>query len=93
VTEPVLVADQRSEGALATLRRGLRMMPAFRRGLPATFALALLATAGRVVVPIAVQQVIDRGLTGPGGPDMAWSPGSSCSAPWSSSSPRSPCTG
>jgi ATP-binding cassette subfamily B protein len=70
VTEPVLVADQRSEGALATLRRGLRMMPAFRRGLPATFALALLATAGRVVVPIAVQQVIDRGLTGPGGPDM-----------------------
>src|SRR4029453_14669441 len=26
--------------------------------------------AGRVVVPIAVQQVIDRGLTAPGGPDM-----------------------
>ena len=46
----------------ATLRRGLRMMPEFRRGLPATFALALVATAGRVVVPIAVQQVIDRGL-------------------------------
>ncbi|HVD27610.1 MAG TPA: ABC transporter transmembrane domain-containing protein, partial [Mycobacteriales bacterium] len=70
MTEPVLAADQRSEGALATLRRGLRLMPVFRRGLPATFALALLATAGRVVVPIAVQQVIDRGLTGPGGPDM-----------------------
>ena len=33
------------------------MMPEFRRGLPATFALALVATAGRVVVPIAVQQV------------------------------------
>src|SRR5688500_493679 len=45
------------------------MMPEFRRGLPATFALALVATAGRVVVPIAVQQVIDRGLAGPGGPD------------------------
>ena len=59
----------REEGAMATLRRGLRMMPEFRRGLPATFALALLATAGRVVVPIAVQQVIDRGLAGPGGPD------------------------
>ncbi|TFV61320.1 ABC transporter ATP-binding protein [Geodermatophilus sp. DF01-2] len=46
------------------------MMPEFRRGLPATFALALVATAGRVVVPIAVQQVIDRGLAGSGGPDL-----------------------
>jgi ATP-binding cassette subfamily B protein len=62
--------EDRSEGALATLRRGLRMMPEFRRGLPATFALALMATAGRVVVPIAVQQVIDRGLSAPGGPDL-----------------------
>ena len=49
------MTEERREGALATLRRGLRMMPEFRRGLPATFALALLATAGRVVVPIAVQ--------------------------------------
>jgi ATP-binding cassette subfamily B protein len=56
--------EQREEGAFQTLRRGLRMMPEFRRGLPATFALALIATAGRVVVPIAVQQVIDRGLSG-----------------------------
>ena len=62
--------EERSEGALATLRRGLRMMPEFRRGLPLTFALALMATAGRVVVPIAVQQTIDRGLLGPGGPDI-----------------------
>ena len=68
--QPVLPADRRSEGALATLRRGLRMMPEFRRGLPVTFALALVATAGRVVVPIAVQQVIDRGLAADGGPDM-----------------------
>ena len=63
-------AGHRGEGALATLRRGLRMMPEFRRGLPATFALALVATAGRVVVPIAVQQVIDRGLAA-GKPDMS----------------------
>ncbi|MGY1711407.1 ABC transporter ATP-binding protein [Geodermatophilus sp. SYSU D00758] len=63
-------AAHRTEGALATLRRGLAMMPEFRRGLAATFALALVATAGRVVVPVAVQQVIDRGLSGPGGPDL-----------------------
>nr|WP_246324847.1 ABC transporter ATP-binding protein [Petropleomorpha daqingensis] len=52
------------------MRRGLRMMPEFRRGLPVTFLLALIATAGRVVVPIAVQQTIDKGLSGPGGPDL-----------------------
>jgi ATP-binding cassette, subfamily B, bacterial len=61
-------ADRR-EGAFATLRRGLRMMPEFRRGLPVTFLLALVATAGRVVVPIAIQQVIDRGLAA-GEPDL-----------------------
>ena len=70
MTDATVAADHREEGALATLRRGLRMMPEFRRGLPATFALALVATAGRVVVPIAVQQVIDRGLAA-GSPDMS----------------------
>ncbi|WP_233496187.1 ABC transporter ATP-binding protein [Geodermatophilus sp. TF02-6] len=64
------LAEHREEGAFATLRRGLAMMPEFRRGLPLTFLLALVATAGRVVVPIAVQQVIDRGLAGPGSPDL-----------------------
>ncbi|MCZ2837395.1 ABC transporter ATP-binding protein [Modestobacter sp. VKM Ac-2985] len=68
--EPVLATDRRSESATATLRRGLRMMPEFRQGLPATFALALIATAGRVVVPIAVQQTLDRGLGAPDGPDI-----------------------
>jgi ATP-binding cassette, subfamily B, bacterial len=70
ITGSTALIQERSEGAVATLRRGLRMMPEFRRGLPVTFALALLATAGRVVVPIAVQQTIDRGLLGPGGPDI-----------------------
>ncbi|WP_240619629.1 ABC transporter ATP-binding protein [Blastococcus sp. TF02-8] len=70
MTGGVSATAARTEGSLATLRRGLRMMPEFRRGLPVTFALALLATTGRVVVPIAVQQVIDRGLNGPGGADL-----------------------
>jgi ATP-binding cassette, subfamily B, bacterial len=69
MTDATVAADHREEGAFATLRRGLRMMPEFRRGLPVTFLLALIATAGRVVVPIAVQQVIDRGLAG-GDPDL-----------------------
>ncbi len=71
VAEPAAgLTDRPTETATATLRRGLRMMPEFRRGLPATFALALVATAGRVVVPIAVQQTLDRGLGATGGPDL-----------------------
>jgi ATP-binding cassette, subfamily B, bacterial len=57
-------------GTFATLLAGLRLAPEFRVGLPVTVLLALLATAGRVVVPVAVQQTIDHGLSGPGAPDL-----------------------
>ena len=70
MTATTALEDRPTESATATLRRGMRMMPEFRRGLPATFALALVATAGRVVVPIAVQQTLDRGLGAAGGPDL-----------------------
>jgi putative ABC transport system ATP-binding protein len=62
-------ADERS--AIATFRRGMELSPEFRKGLAGTLALALLATAGKVIVPVAVQQVIDRGLRG-GTPDVAF---------------------
>jgi ATP-binding cassette, subfamily B, bacterial len=55
--------SQRRPGALATIRKGLALSPELRRGLPLTLILALVATAGRVIVPVAVQQVIDGGLT------------------------------
>jgi ATP-binding cassette, subfamily B, bacterial len=58
------------EPAWRTLRRGLAMSPELRTGLAGTIALALVATGGRVVVPVAVQQGIDRGLRVPGGPDI-----------------------
>lgn len=61
-------ADER--GSFATLLHALRLTPEFREGLGVTLALALLATAGRVVVPVAVQQTIDRGLSGDAGPDL-----------------------
>ncbi len=50
--------------AVATLRQGFRYSPELREGLTVTLLLALLGTAGRVVVPIAVQQTLDRGLHG-----------------------------
>ncbi|HVQ89944.1 MAG TPA: ABC transporter ATP-binding protein [Mycobacteriales bacterium] len=60
----------RPPGAIQTLRRGLRLVPEFRRGLGVTVLLALAATAGRVVVPLAVQQTLDHGLLRPGGADL-----------------------
>ncbi len=55
--------------ALDTVVRGLSLNPELRDGLLVTVLLALLATAGRVVVPIVIQQVIDRGLVD-GGVDL-----------------------
>ena len=57
-------------GSLRTLRRGLALSPELRSGLAGTLGLAVVAMVGRVAVPIAVQQVIDRGLRAPGGPDV-----------------------
>ena len=58
-----------SDGAMATIRRGLSLSPELRRGLLGTIAIATVATAGRVIVPIAIQQIIDGGLLG-GGVDL-----------------------
>ncbi|XRQ16645.1 ABC transporter ATP-binding protein [Actinomadura welshii] len=48
------------------------LSPEFRAGLTGTLLLALVSTAGRVVVPIAVQQTIDKGIGDPGGPDIGF---------------------
>jgi ABC-type multidrug transport system fused ATPase/permease subunit len=49
---------------MKTVRRGLSLSPELRVGLAGTIAIAVVATAGRVVVPIAIQQIIDNGLGG-----------------------------
>jgi ATP-binding cassette, subfamily B, bacterial len=53
--------------AWAVLRRGLRETPALRRGLVFTLVLSLLSAAGRLVVPVLIQQILDRGVVGPDG--------------------------
>ncbi|MFG1701911.1 ABC transporter ATP-binding protein [Nonomuraea sp. M3C6] len=57
--------------ALATIRQGLSFTPEFRKGLAGTLALAVVATLGKIIVPIAVQQTIDTGLKG-GTPDLPY---------------------
>lgn len=58
--------------AMATIRRGMELSPELGKGLGGTLALAMLSTAGQVVIPIVVQQTIDRGLNGPDGPDVGF---------------------
>ncbi len=67
-TAPAL--HRSTDSAWATLRRGIALSPEFTRGLAVTVALAVLATVGKVVVPLAVQQIIDNGLLAEGGPDI-----------------------
>ena len=56
--------DELPPGALATLSRGVRVVPELTVGILGTVLLALVGAAGRVVVPILVQQAIDRGIRG-----------------------------
>ncbi|MGC5031926.1 ABC transporter ATP-binding protein [Micromonospora sp. DT229] len=46
------------------MRRGLALSPELRVGLAGTLGLALVYMVGRVAVPVAVQQGIDRGIVG-----------------------------
>lgn len=64
------LGQAKPDSALRTVRRGLELSPEIGRGLMLTLILAFVATAGRVVVPIAVQQTIDGGLNAPGGADL-----------------------
>jgi putative ABC transport system ATP-binding protein len=57
-----------ADGAWAVLRRGLALSPEITHGLGLTLLIALVSTVGRVLVPIAVQQTIDKGIRGPDGP-------------------------
>ena len=52
--------------AVETIGRGVRAAPALRTGFGLTLGLAILGAGGRVVIPILVQQTIDRGFTDAG---------------------------
>lgn len=55
------------DGAWRTIRRGFALSPEFARGLWITILVGLVATAGKLIVPMAVQLVIDEGIVGGSG--------------------------
>lgn len=70
-----LIDDESPEiGGLTVFKRGLEVSPDLRNGLLVTVLLALTAAAGRLIIPILVQLVLDRGLLGDGGyrPGFLW---------------------
>ena len=50
--------------AVNAIGRGLEEAPVLRQGLGVTWLLAAVGAGGRVVVPITIQQAIDRGIVG-----------------------------
>ena len=74
MTAEVQVVDLESEEApISTrdaLRRAFREAPALRHGLGVTVLLSILGTAGQLVVPMLVQQIIDNDLLVDGGPNL-----------------------
>lgn len=56
------LVDENQPPALRILRRGVANSPELRKGLGVTIAFALLSALARLVLPILVQQTIDRGF-------------------------------
>ena len=54
----------RRRGAVDTIRAGIAQAPALSKGLGLTFVLALIGAAGRVTIPVVMQQAIDNGISG-----------------------------
>jgi ATP-binding cassette subfamily B protein len=54
-------------GAVGVLRRGLAVTPELRQGIALTLVMAFATAAGKLTVPILIQQILDRGVRGDAG--------------------------
>jgi putative ABC transport system ATP-binding protein len=54
-------------GAIEVLRRGLAVTPELRQGIALTLVMAAVLAAGKLAVPVLIQQILDRGVLGDGG--------------------------
>jgi ATP-binding cassette subfamily B protein len=59
-----------SISATRTIARGIELSPELTEGFRGTMAYAVVSTLGRIVVPVSVQQTLDKGVNAPGGPDL-----------------------
>jgi ATP-binding cassette, subfamily B, bacterial len=61
-----------SVSATRTIARGIELSPELKEGFGGTLVFAVLSTVGRIVVPVSVQQTLDKGVNAPGGPDVGF---------------------
>ncbi len=70
-TEPAAVSPDEERlldaGAVEVLRRGLSATPELRQGIALTLVMAVVTAAGKLAVPILIQQILDRGVLDAGG--------------------------
>jgi putative ABC transport system ATP-binding protein len=59
-----MTATPQAGGALSIMRRGLAKSPELRAGLRSSVGLALVSAAGKLIVPIAIRQILDHGFVG-----------------------------
>ncbi len=52
----------RDAGAVEVLRRGLAVTPELRQGIALTLVMAVVTAAGKLAVPVLIQQILDRGV-------------------------------
>ena len=72
--EPDDGADEvrQPSGGLAVLRKGVRVMPEIREGIVVSLLFAVAVAAGKLLIPVAIQQVLDKGVLGTDGFDGAF---------------------
>lgn len=56
-----------TDGAIAVLRRGIAATPELKVGIAFTVGMAISSGAGRLAVPVLIQQILDRGVLGDDG--------------------------
>jgi ATP-binding cassette subfamily B protein len=61
-----------SDGALKVLRRGLAISPELRNGIRVSVAFAAVTAVGRLLIPVLIQQILDKGLYGKNGFDASF---------------------
>jgi ABC-type multidrug transport system fused ATPase/permease subunit len=57
----------RGAGAVAVLRRGLAVTPELKQGILLTVVLAVATAAGKLLIPVLIQQILGRGVLGEDG--------------------------
>jgi ABC-type multidrug transport system fused ATPase/permease subunit len=58
--------------AMRTIARGIELSPELKDGIGGTLGFAVLSTFGRIVVPVAVQQTLDKGINASGSPNLGF---------------------